>query len=360
MGSQEEVVTAAVSTAPITLLDRRASAIALLADRPSRAIVGVLGGAEERALTSAEIVRRARGAGSTRLLRDRLRALDRTGVVAPADPTVPAAAGGATWGLTDAGRDLHRLYGVIGRIALGAIGGGCGEAVALSAMARERTVDAVLGALCDPVVIQIGRCLATGPLEATPLEEACRPTARRTLYRRLDRLVRSGVVVRRTIRTVPRRTIYELAGRWRPGVAILLLSAWWEWRHGTPADPLQAADLEGLLRMIGPLVETPASRDGARLRWMVTSAGRPTGVALEVAAGGLRVAAANLDDDADPEVDVEVSGPAGAWAGALVTGESRGLTAHGDAQLAFDIGAALRAALLVYLRTPGETPAARL
>lgn len=346
-----------MTTAPITLQDRRASALALLADRPSRVVITVLGEADERALAIPELTRRAQDAGSARLVRDRLRALDRAGVVAPADPIVPPATPGPTWGLTDAGRDLHRLYGVIGRIALGAMNAGEGRGGTLPARIREQTVDAILTALCDPVVIQIGRCLSAGPLEASELEEACRPTARRTLYRRLDLLVGGGVVVRHTIREMPRRTMYELAERWRPGVAILLLGAWWEWRHSTPADPLQAADLEGLLRMIGPLVEPPASREGARMRWTVTSAGEPTPVLVDIVRGGLRVG--GREENPEAKVEVEVRGPAGAWASALVTGESHGLQAQGDMRLAEDVGASLRAALLVYLRMPADGQAAR-
>lgn len=346
-----------MTTAPITLQDRRASALALLADRPSRVVITVLGEADERALAIPELTRRAQEAGSARLVRDRLRALDRAGVVAPADPILPPATPGPTWGLTEAGRDLHRLYGVIGRIALGAMNAGDGRSGTLPARIREQTVDAILTALCDPVVIQIGRCLSAGPLEASELEEACRPTARRTLYRRLDLLVGGGVVVRHTIREMPRRTMYELAERWRPGVAILLLGAWWEWRHGTPADPLLAADLEGLVRAISPLVEAPVSRDGTRMRWVVTSAGRSTGIVIEIVAGALRITTADEKDDA--EVAVEVTGSAGAWAGSLVTGDLSGLHAEGEARLARDVGASLRAALLVYLRLPSDATSHR-
>lgn len=322
------------------------SATELLADRANRIVIVALAEAAEP-LRATQIAERWTTDASPRQLRDRVRALERMGILEAAEGGGPPRITiGPRWTLSAAGRDLYHLLSLMTRIAESAAALRDDTPPAI----RERIVGLVLKAMADPVVVQINRCLATGPHDPVALEEGCRPIARRTMYRRLEMLVGYGVVTRRTTRRIPRRTIYELADRWRPVVTVLLLSAWWGWRHDSPGDPVHTNDLVGLLRGILPNVRLRDARDHARLRWAVEVDGDERPVTLEVRGDRLTLVCPQPGPNDPHPVEVSVGGPPDAWATALVTNDREGLDIRGDAELSRECGDAVRAALLAYLR----------
>jgi len=348
-----------VSEELVRLQGRWASTTALLADAACRSILATLGHAETALPLSAIAGPQRTTAATRRLIRDRLRDLERIGAVHRHVPPNGNSRATATWRLTPAGRELHSLLDVISRI----VDGAAGLTRSDPPEARERALEMTLKGVSDPIVVQICRRLADGSCDAGELERACRPTPRRTLYRRLEPLVAAGVLERRTTHEVPRRSFYRIADRWRPVAAVLVLGAWWEWRHGGAPSPELAEGVERLIATILPLVTPPAEDNGARLRWIITSPGNPPPMTLQIEDGALRLAS---DAAPDGPVDAEVSGRLEDWASALVTGDSSGMAVTGDEKLARRIGATIRRALLAHLRGTAKaepqrrpTPAAR-
>lgn len=321
---------------------RGPSATALLADRTSRAVVLTLGEARGRSLSAPAITEQGMIEGTPRLVRDRIRDLERAGILEPEPEPHPGNTPGR-WRLTAAGRDLYRLQSLLTRIVAHA----AKLSATTSSGAREHVVELTLKGLSDPVVVQIARCLAAhGPLDPVGLEMACRPTPRRTLYRRLSPLVAGGVVVRTTSRQVPRSTHYELAQRWRPVAAILMLSAWWESRHRAAAGHGVAVDLEGLLIAIAPVVRLGQSAGAGPVRWVVDHPSADPVPLLLADGDRLRLES----DPTDAEPIATVVGTPSAWTEALVTDQRAGLSFVGEAQLAGEVLEAVRAALLMYIR----------
>lgn len=324
-----------------------ASATALLADRASRAIVTLLGEARGRPMSAAALTDAAPIDATPRLIRDRVRELERAGILEATTPALAAGAPAASlWQLTPAGQDLHRLQSLLGRIVA--------HAAQLTATTpsglREHVVELTLKGLSDPVIVQIARCLAAGPpLDPVTLELACSPTPRRTIYRRLGPLVSGGVVVRTTSRQVPRSTHYALAPRWRPAAAILMLSAWWESRHRDLPGQARAIDLEGLVLAILPTVRLGPGHDGRALRWVVDHPDAGCGPLLAVDGDRLTITGSGPTKD-ETSPDATVAGASAAWTEALVTDRRDALTITGDAALAGEVLDAVRAALLMYIR----------
>lgn len=320
------------------------SATARLADATTRGILKTLGEAGERALTSAMIADQHPQMPTQRLVRDRLRELERGGIVQVIDqPTTAKSGSELFWRLTTPGMELYRLGSLIARIVLQAMGI---EATA-RAETRERIVQTTLSAMADPQTLRVGRVLAsaTTPLDPGELEALCAPLPRRTLYRRLSLLVDAGVVSRETTREVPRRTRYQLVERWRPVAGALLLSAWWELRHDQAEKRGRSIDLSGLLSVALPTVRLKESHRTGRLRWQVTDAtGIVSEVDVEAADGALRLPAI------DGAPNATAAGTPRAWATALVTDHVEDLDISGDADLVHDVLGALRAAALRYLR----------
>jgi DNA-binding HxlR family transcriptional regulator len=313
------------------------AATAVLADRASRAVLLTLGEARDQALSVELITDRSPVDASRRLIRDRVRELGDAGIVSSTGhgPSI-------SWSLTPAGQDLYRLHALITRIVV--------RATDLDPRtppsARERAVELTLAALSDPVVVQITRALAAEQrLDPLTLEQRCYPTPRRTLYRRLTPLVTAGAVVRATSHEVPRHTHYELADRWRPATAILMLTAWWEWRHPEALDSSPPADLEGVLFGILPITPRVHAPDGALMRCVVTDAGAAGLPLLRVNDGALELTSGEVEAPAD----VTVTGSPRAWTSALVTDQTDGLLIEGDTSFARTILTAIRNALLRYV-----------
>lgn len=313
----------------------------MLADRASGAIIAALGDAQPAALSASEIVANAPldVPLRLRLVRDRLRELERGGVVAAADVDPELHGSGLHWRLTAAGRDLRRLQSLVEHVVLDAMG----LPERAPAPTRARAVEAALRALADPVVVRVLTALsAATALSPTALEERCRPVARRTLYRRLDRLVSAGVVARQTTRGVPRRTTYAIAPAWRQAAVLSLLGAWWETRHRGTAE----ADLESPLRIVLPAVPIRRLAPEARVRWIVEQGDATQDLLLAREDDHL----AALPHDGDTAADATVSGDVRAWAAALVADEQDGLRVEGDAALARGLLDAVRAALFASVR----------
>ncbi|MBJ7472661.1 MAG: hypothetical protein JHD16_15245 [Solirubrobacteraceae bacterium] len=320
-------------------------ATAILADGPSRAIVLALGEARARGVEALAVTEQSIADTTPRLVRDRLRALERANIVIIAERAAANGQAPSRWSLTPAGRDLYRLHSLMTRIV--------SHAADLHATTptdvREGALDLALESLVDPVVRRIATALAMAdrPLDPVALEAACAPVPRRTLYRRLGPLVDHGVVLRHTGRTVPRSTSYELAERWRPVAAIPVLSAWWESRHWQRHAGGAPQDLAGILHAILPMARIDADRAGQRLRWAVEAEGERQSATLLVRDGHLLVAA---DDQADQAPAAEAAGTPAAWATAMITDGTADLTISGDEALAREAINAVRAALLAYIR----------
>lgn len=317
-------------------------AIAALADQASRAIVIALGEARGTALSAAEIVAASHIAVTLklRLIRDRLRELERAGVVAAADVDPATHGPGLHWVLTASGQDLHRLLSVMQHVVADA----AELDESMAAPVRDRVVGRTLKALGDPGVMRIVTALAAGAeLDPTALEERCLPTPRRTLYRRLDVLVSNGVVRRTTTRGVPRRTHYTIAQSWRQAAVLPLLAAWWEGRHGAAAQPV---DVEAPLRIVLPNVRVARLPGGARVLWIVDQGTATQRLCLEADDGQLRMCTAPEPAD----VDATTTGTPQAWTAALVADQLGELQVTGDRQLAQTVLEAVRAALFASVR----------
>jgi hypothetical protein len=157
------------------------------------------------------------------------------------------------------------------------------------------------------------------------------------------------VVERHVTHEVPRRIRYELGDRWRPLVVLLVLAAWWEWRHGGPDDHALASDLEGLGYAIAPLVHAPTALEGARIRWIADAADSTSTVIFVASGGRLRAHGAESALPSGAE-DAHVSATPGEWCTALISGGHEGLRVTGDAALAIRLGTAVRDVLLRPLR----------
>lgn len=314
----------------------------LLHDAANRTIIAALAEDREEPLDLAGLQAHALPSSPVRFLRDRLRQLADAGVVSRVEERGPRATGAtATWALTHAGRDLHRIHAVIVRIVTRA----GAPRVAASTRRRDAAVEAALDALADPATLRILRELAgtEEPLDPDALEAACAPVTRRTLYRRLRVLQDEGLVSRLVTHQVPRRTHYALQDRWRPVAGVLLLSSWWELRHG--ADHTAELDLALLLQLVAPVAKTRAQ--GITV-CTVSDATEPAGVLLELAGGQLRAQRQSSGSAVQP--DATISGTGLAWAAALVTDARDGLTISGTPELADATIASVRAALLAYVR----------
>lgn len=314
----------------------------LLRDPANRTIIGALAEDRPEPLDVAGLQAHALPSSPVRFLRDRLRHLAEAGVVARTEEHGPRAAGAtATWALTPAGRDLHRIHAVIVRIVTRA----GAPRVAASTVRRDAAVDAALDALADPPTLRILEELAGAdePLDPDALEAACHPVTRRTLYRRLRVLQDQGVVSRLVTHQVPRRTHYTLQDRWRPVAGVLLLSSWWELRHGADRNP--ELNLRLLLQLVAPVAKTRAQGSVA---CVVTDGTSRTPVRLEL--GGGHVHARHGGADRALEDGATAEGTALAWAAALVTDARDAMTITGDAELAGSAIASIRAALLAYVR----------
>lgn len=317
-------------------------AIAALADQASRAIVIALGDARGAALSAAEIVAASHIAVTLklRLIRDRLRELERAGVVAAADVDPATHGPGLHWVLTASGQDLHRLLSVMQHVVADA----AGLDDATPAPVRDRAVGRTLKALGDPAVMRIVTALAAGAeLDPTELEHRCLPTPRRTLYRRLDVLVTNGVVRRNTTRGVPRRTLYTIDPSWRQAAVLPLLAAWWEGRHGAAAHPV---DVEAPLRIVLPNVRAARLPDGARVVWIVDQGSATQRLGLEVDGERLQM----TNDPAAVDGGAVTTGTPHAWTAALVADQLGELRVTGDGQLAQAVLEAVRAALFASVR----------
>ncbi|MDO9354739.1 MAG: winged helix-turn-helix transcriptional regulator [Solirubrobacteraceae bacterium] len=335
----------APSTAPAPAVGTTGSAIELLADRTSRAIIGVLGDARRRPLTTASITDVSPLDVTARLVRDRVRDLGRHGIVAP---PLDGSSGPGHWVLTAAGEDLLRLQSLMARV----VAHGAGLPQTASPSARDRVLDASLVALADPVSVLIIRRLAEfGPMDPTDLEARCEPTPRRTLYRRLSTLVTGGAVLRNTTGQVPRRTSYELAARWRPVAAVVLLSGWWEARHSL-GGTIGEFDLEGLLLSVLPSVRVQAVPAGTTVHWLIDGQGRRDALTLRVQREGVSLEVAHEVDPTGPLPSGEhtLRGTPTQWSSALVTDRRDELVASGDATLGDAVFASIRSSLLAYVR----------
>ncbi len=323
-------------------------AVALLADRANRTIVATLAEARGRALTAADVSDRSPLDVAPRLIRDRLRTLNRAGILSATEDDLTRGRSHAHWLLTDAGEDLNRLEPLIARIATRATG----RTALVRSEYRDEVVEQTVSALADPTVRQIVRCLAEhGPLGPLELEALCLPTPRRTLYRRLAVLVEGGAVNRTTEGQVPRSTIYSLEDRWRPASAILLLASWWQARHSGAAGPIDAFDLEGLLLSVLPSIRVTGISERASLAWIVSGdASTASPVELRVVDGRLRIAAADADPAEPTPPATRSSGSPAAWSAALVNDRRSELTTVGDAGLADAVLTAVRSAILAYVR----------
>lgn len=324
--------------------------VALLADDTTRAIIVLLG--EEQARSGPIAVSEAPLPGSSpRLIKDRLRALRRRGIVEPAEVTRDVAGAPARWSLTAAGLDLYRVQTLMTRVAVRAAG--LGDQA--TPRARDVALGATLEALSDPVVLAIADALAhsDGPMSPEALQTRCSSVSRRTLYRRLSLLVDQGAVTRTHSRSVPRTTTYAFVQRWRPVAAIPLLAAWWAQRHGdarSPGSLFPAAvsgqpDLDRLVALVLPLVsQKPRGPVGSRTSWSVTGPGAGVPVVLVATPEGLALSA--VTDGAEARAE----GAADAWVAALVADQTDGLSFGGNLALARDTVHAVRAALLAYVR----------
>jgi hypothetical protein len=178
-------------------------------------------------------------------------------------------------------------------------------------------------------------------MDPDALEDACRPVTRRTLYRRLRILQDEGLVGRLVTHEVPRRTHYAIQDRWRPVAGVLLLSAWWELRHG--AQETQTFDLALLVHLVVPVAKVARAQSGSVTATVINGAEQAS-VRIEVRDGHLHTSALSGSADA------EAVGSALAWATALVTDDRAALTITGSADLATAVIASVRAALLAYVR----------
>ncbi|MFT4034527.1 MAG: hypothetical protein QM679_03015 [Patulibacter sp.] len=326
---------------------RSRSAITLLADQPTRAILLTLGDAAGVPGGGFAITEHPFAGVTPRLVRDRLRGLERLGLAVAVERAAGHGDGPTLWALTAAGRALFNLYALLERIA--------GHAAELPANAspaeRAAALDLALTTLADPAATRLLETLALSATALDPptLEASVAPVPRRTLYRRLTPLVEAKVVHRIVGRTVPRSTTYLLHDRWRPVAAIAVLSLWWESRHWPEVQIGDANAIYAVLYALAPLVHLPAASHGQVVQWTVQ---QPSGALTGTVActdGRLTVARSGATPSG-AAVAASAAGSPAVWADALVTGRVAELELGGNTELTRRILAALRAALLTYVR----------
>lgn len=326
---------------------RSRSAVGLLADEASRSVLVALADAQARGPGGVAITEEPLPGTTPRVVRERLRELERASIVAVVDRDAGVRGAPTYWALTDAGRDLHRLLSLINRIVTRA-----SSARSLSRQSGEdRAVAETLGWFADPGTLRVLGALAAahGPVGPVALEAAAEPMPRRTLYRRLRPLLDAGAVTRIPGHTVPRSTHYELADRWRPVAAIPVLGAWWESRHWPAELAASTVDLRGVVHCIAPHVRLATRHADRRVRFAFDDEGSPDPVTFAASSTGIVVDAGAPETEAT-KLDAQVAGTNAAWSAALVTDRSDGLSFGGDEALARDAIVALRAALLAYVR----------
>jgi DNA-binding HxlR family transcriptional regulator len=326
------------------------SAIAILSASPSRTVLADLTAHRrvgEASVTLEELAQRLRPRLSTRSARKTLAVLERAGVVerhASGDPARPAR---TEWTLREHGVDLQHLSELMVRIVTTTLG----DVTSVDARDQEAMTCRVLAALNDPTTVRVLRTVAIGPRFAGELEVACAAvTARRSLYRRLTRLVRAGVLERHATHEVPRRIAYELTPRARPLALLFVLAAWWEVRHGGPNEELLAFDLDSVIHAVAPLVHPSPVLEGAQVGWVVDGGASRSALALTVVGGRLEVARIPSARPASFE-DARVHAPPDAWCAALIERDLSGLRTSGDSVVARRIGQEIRQVLLAPLRT---------
>lgn len=272
--------------------------------------------------------------------------LEREGVVRRQTSGDLARLARAEWTLCEHGVDLQRLSELMVRIIATTLG----DATLIPAREQEAMTCRVLAALNDPATVRVLRTVAIGPRFAGELEAACAAvTARRSLYRRLARLVRAGVLVRHATHEVPRRIAYELTPQARPLALLFVLAAWWEARHGGSRGEAVGFDLGSVIHAVAPLVHPSPVLEGAQVGWVIDGGASSSALALTVIGGRLEVARIPSARPGSSE-DARVHARPDAWCAALIERDLSGLRTSGDSVVARRIGQEIRQVLLAPLR----------
>ena len=194
--------------------------------------------------------------------------------------------------------------------------------------------------------------LAVEPMSLTELDKRITAASYPTIERCLENM---RLAEQLEIGTRGRRgTPYAITEWLRRGVAPLALGARWEHRHGPEdADPIDRADLDGSLRLAGPLFKVSKRLSGSCQMELKVPHGDADGQehffgVIEVANGELSFG--GFYPEIEP--DVRASGSADAWFSALIDADTGSLDLDGNHDLAKAILSELHRALFKGIAAP--------
>jgi len=177
------------------------------------------------------------------------------------------------------------------------------------------------------------RDLVSGPRRFVELQRTLPGISTEQLRSRLNRMVADGLLTRQRYREVPPRVDYELTERARDLIPVLGALARWgyEWSWTEPRRN-EAIDVGAIFRLAPGLLTLPRSLRGTV---ELTVANRSKDGETKHYTLVVRRGAVTLEERAEPEATVQVSGSERAWIDALVPdGATNGLEIRGDARLA--------------------------
>lgn len=266
-------------------------------------------------------LRRDAGSPAQSTLRNHLNLLETAGAVAKSKQD--AFPGALEYGLTDCGRELLSVARSLERWLAGAPG----DPLELGS---DRAKVAIKG-LADSWCATVLTCLAAEPLSLTELDKRISAVSYPTIERCLEtmRLAEQLDVGARNHRGTP----YAVRGWVRRGVAPLTSAARWEHRNRrNGAAPVRRTDVDGALRLIGPMLDIPKQASGVCQLAVRVPDGerhdRRLGF-LEVRDGRIRLGP--IDPPRAP--DASASGPMDSWFSTLIDANRKGLRLSGDRSL---------------------------
>ncbi len=258
--------------------------------------------------------------------------------------------GALEYALTDPGRDLLAVAESLEQWLADSPQGGL-------ELGSDQAKAAVKG-LAESWLATVLTTLATEPMSLTELDKRITAVSYPTIERCLENMRLADQL---EVGTRGRNGTPHTITDWlRRGVAPLILAAYWEHRHRpTGADPVDRADIDGALRLVGPLFRTSRRLTGSCQ--MELKVPRGDAGAQEHIFGVIEVQGGELSFDGfypEIEPDVRASGSVDTWFSTVVDANTTGLELNGDLDFGNAVIGGLRRSLFkgVEKKGPDHSP----